>query len=192
MVYNEHLLQITNNDMDYDSYQEAILQAGALTATHHKKQCTGWFQMSPSTLAPLITERNQILHALKRSHHLSPTIHAAMHSDPKRLNRHIAHAVSHAKATWYADVCSKIHNMCMDPRLAWEHIRLLTKGEAAHHEKRRRWRCVSPTVRVLLMHRRICQYLPPTLTEYTMPNDLLTPLFWPKYLNAAPLSLIHI
>jgi hypothetical protein len=24
----------------------------------------------------------------------------------------------------------------MDPRLAWEHIRLLTKGEAAHHEKK--------------------------------------------------------
>ncbi len=24
----------------------------------------------------------------------------------------------------------------MDPRLAWEHIRLLIKGEAAHHEKK--------------------------------------------------------
>jgi hypothetical protein len=139
MVYNEHLLQITHNDMDYDSYQETILQAGALTATHHKKQCTGtgWFQMSRSILAPLITERNQILHALKRSHHLSPTIHATMQGDLKRLNRHIAHAVSHAKATtWYADVCSKIHNMRMDPCLAWAHISLLTKGEAAHHEKK--------------------------------------------------------
>ena len=25
MIYNEHLLQLTSNDMDYDSYQEAIL-----------------------------------------------------------------------------------------------------------------------------------------------------------------------
>ena len=98
MVYNEHLLQITHNDMDYDSYQEAILQAGALTATHHKKQCTGWFQMSRATLVPLLTERNQILHALKRNHHLSPSIHITMQSDLKRLNRHIAYAVSHAKA----------------------------------------------------------------------------------------------
>jgi len=136
MVYNEHLLQLTNTDMDYDSYQEAILQAGALTATHHKRKCEGWFQMSRATLAPLLTERNQVLHALKRAHHLSPYIHATMQSDLKRLNRHIAHAVSHAKATWYADVCSKIHNMNMEPRLAWEHIRLLTKGEAAHHEKK--------------------------------------------------------
>ena len=136
MEYNEHLLQLTTNDMDYDEYQEAILQAGALTATHHKRKCNGWFQMSRITLAPLITERNQVLHAIKRNHHLSPAIHKTMQADLKRLNRHIAHAVSHAKATWYADICSKIHNMCMDPRLAWEHIRLLTKGEAAHHEKK--------------------------------------------------------
>jgi hypothetical protein len=122
--------------MDYDSFQEAILQAGALTATHHKRQCTGWFQMSRTTLAPLITEHNQILHAIKRTHHLSSDIHTTMQSDLKQLNRHIAHAVSHAKATLYADVCSKIHNMHMDPRLAWEHIRLLTKGKAAHHEKK--------------------------------------------------------
>jgi hypothetical protein len=52
MVYNKHLLQLTHNKMDYDSYQEAILQAGALTATHHKCQCSGWFQMSQATLAP--------------------------------------------------------------------------------------------------------------------------------------------
>ena len=92
--------------------------------------------MSRATLAPLLTERNQILHALKHTHHLSPSIHTTMQSDLKRLNHHIAHAVSHAKAIWYADVCSKIHDMPMDPRLAcWAHIRLLTKGEAAHHEK---------------------------------------------------------
>ncbi len=41
MMYNDHLLQTTHNDMDYDTYQEAILQAGALAAAHHKKQCTG-------------------------------------------------------------------------------------------------------------------------------------------------------
>jgi hypothetical protein len=58
-----------------------------------------------------------------------------MQDDLKRLNRHIAHAVLHAKAMWNADICTKIHNMKMDPRLAWEHIQLLTKGESAHHWK---------------------------------------------------------
>jgi hypothetical protein len=83
MEYNEHLLQLTTNDMDYDKYQEAILQAGALTATNHKRKCNGWFQMSRITLAPLITERNQVLHAIKRIHHLSPAIHKTMQADLK-------------------------------------------------------------------------------------------------------------
>jgi hypothetical protein len=44
--------------------------------------------------------------------------------------------VSHAKATWYAHICQKNHDMKMEPRLAWEHIRLLTKCESAHHQCR--------------------------------------------------------
>ncbi len=122
MVYNEHLLHLTHNKMDYDSYQEAILQAGALTATHHKCQCSGWFQMSRATLAPLLAERNQVLQAIKRTHHLSSDARATMQANLKCLNCHIAHAVSHAKATWYAENCSKIHNMHMDPHLPWVHI----------------------------------------------------------------------
>jgi hypothetical protein len=136
MVYNKHLLQLTHNKMDYDSYQEAILQAGALTVAHHKCQCSGWFQMSQATLTPLLAERNQVLHAIKHTHHLSSDTRATMQANLKCLNRHIVHAVLHDKATWYAEICSKIHNMCMDPCLAWEHISLLTKGESTHHEKK--------------------------------------------------------
>jgi hypothetical protein len=122
MVYNKHLLSLTKPDVDYDSYQEIILQAGALTATHHKRQCEGWFQMSRATLAPLLKERNQALHATKCANHLSAEIQATMRADLKHLNQHIAHAVSHAKATWYANICSMIHNMSMEPHLAWAHI----------------------------------------------------------------------
>ena len=92
--------------------------------------------MTHTTLAPLITECNQLLHAIKHTHHFSPDIRTTMQSNLKWLNHHIAHALSHANATWYADVCSKIHNMRMDPRLAWEHICLFTKGKAAHHGKK--------------------------------------------------------
>ena len=135
MVYNEHLASLTTPDMEYDDYQATIMKAGELTATHHKRQCDGWFQMSRTTLAPLLKERNQLLHSVKRMQHLSTEIQASVQADLKRLNRHIAHAVSHAKAMWNADICAKIHDMKMDPRLAWEHIRLLTKGESAHHRK---------------------------------------------------------
>jgi hypothetical protein len=92
--------------------------------------------MSCTTLAPLLRECNQVLHTTKRAHHLPPDIQATMRADLKHLNHHIAHAVSYAKATWYADICSKIHDMHMEPRLAWAHIQLLEKGKSAHHQKK--------------------------------------------------------
>jgi hypothetical protein len=39
-----------------------------------------------------------------------------------------------AKAKGYTGVCRKIHEMKMNPRLAWENIRILTGGETAHHK----------------------------------------------------------
>ncbi len=135
MVYNEHLLSLTTPGIECDNYQEIILEAGMLTATYHKQQCNGWFQMSRATLAPLLKERNEVLHATNQCHHLPAAIQATMRADLKQLNRHVAHAVSHAKATWYANICRKINDMRLEPRLAWEHIRLLTKGKSAHHQR---------------------------------------------------------
>jgi hypothetical protein len=134
-MYNKHLLMLMTGPTQWDDHQELILQAGVLPATTHKRQCEGWFQMSRSTLAPLYSKRNTLKHAVKHVSHLSLAIQATMQSDLKRLNHHISHAVSHAKATWYADICQKIHDMQFDPCLAWEHIRLFTKGELAHHKK---------------------------------------------------------
>jgi hypothetical protein len=69
MVYNKHLLSLTTPNMDYNSYQEVILQVGALAATHHKCQCEEWFQMSHTTLGPFLQEHNQVLQATKHAHH---------------------------------------------------------------------------------------------------------------------------
>ena len=102
--------------MEYDDYQETILQAGAVTATHHKYQCEGWFQMSRKTLAPLIKEQNEIIHAINSE--LPNVTQDIIRSKLNCLNYHVAHAVTHAKAKWYADICSKIHDMQMDPHLA--------------------------------------------------------------------------
>ena len=38
-------------------------------------------------------------------------------------------------AMWYAHLCGHIHDMSMNPRKAWENIRILTKGETAYHRK---------------------------------------------------------
>ncbi len=102
--------------MQWDDHQEISLKAGVITATTHKHQCKGWFQMSHSTLTPLYANCNTLKHAIKHNSHLSPAIQATMQSDLKHLVRHISHAVLHAKAKWYADVCKKIHDMKFDPR----------------------------------------------------------------------------
>jgi len=104
-MYNEHLLMLmTGPTQQWDDHQELILQAGVLTATTHKRQCEGWFQMSCSTLALLYTKRNTLKHAIKQASHLPSAIEATMQFNLNRLTRHISHAVSHAKATWYADI----------------------------------------------------------------------------------------
>jgi hypothetical protein len=136
MVYSKHLQSMTTPDMDYDDYNKIIIRAGELTATAHKRNCKGWFQASQSTLGPLLAYRNRLLHSICQTSHLPPSTQASMKADLTRLNHHIAHAISHAKAKWYADICTKIHGMQMEPQLAWEPIRLLTKGETAHHCKR--------------------------------------------------------
>jgi hypothetical protein len=74
MVYNKHLISLTTPDMEYDDYQAMIMKAGELTTTHHKRKGDGWFQMSCTTLAPLLKEHNQLLHSVKRMQHLSAKI----------------------------------------------------------------------------------------------------------------------
>ena len=96
--------------------------------------------MSQAVFAPLLKERNEVLDATNRCHHLSATIQTTMRTNLKRLNRHIAHVVSHAKATWYADICQKIHDMRMEPRLAWEHIHLLAANLRTISAKQQ-WQC---------------------------------------------------
>jgi hypothetical protein len=135
MVYNKHLQSMSKPNMDYNEYNNIILNAGELTTTTHKRTCAGWFQMSRSMLAPLLSDSNKILHCVRQASHLSSLIQATMKAGLVCLNCHVALTVSHAKAKYYANICAKIHDMQMNPLLAWEHIRLLTKGETAHHSK---------------------------------------------------------
>jgi hypothetical protein len=47
---------------------------------------------------------------------------AAIKTQLKLVNKCNHGLVELAKAKWYKGVCSKIHEMNMDPRLAWENI----------------------------------------------------------------------
>jgi hypothetical protein len=93
-MYNKHLLMLmTTGPTQWDDHQELILQAGALTATTHKRQCEGWFQMNRSTLAPLYTERNTLKHAIKHASHLPPAIQTTMQFDLTPYPPHLPRSI---------------------------------------------------------------------------------------------------
>ena len=98
--------------------------------------CEDWFQFSLDNLTPTIAERNEILHALRSAQHLPPSIITTLCDSLQRLSKHVKDKVLIVKAKWAAHLCSKIHDMAMNPCVAWEHIHLLTGGTKVHYKKK--------------------------------------------------------
>jgi hypothetical protein len=135
--YNNILLASTEMiAMSYEDFNKSIIAAGTEAALLVKSTCKNWFQFSVSNLAPIIAERNEVLDALGSAKSLPPSIIATMHDSLQCLLKHVKDKVLIAKAKWAAHLCSNIHDMAMNPRIAWEHIRLLTGGTMVHHKKK--------------------------------------------------------
>ena len=121
--YNELLADAIAdlNDMSYDAFNDAIRKAGEETALIVGSRCEDWFQFNLTDLIPPIEERNHLLHALRSSTDLPPSIIDSMRVQLQCLNKHVKDKVLIAKARWAAHVCSKIHDMRANPRVAWEY-----------------------------------------------------------------------
>jgi hypothetical protein len=122
--------------MSYEDFNDAIKKAGEETALLIGSKCKDWFQYNAANLAPPIEERNKLLHALHSSSDLPQSIADSMCITLHCLNKNVNDKVLIAKACWAAHLCSKIHNMLSNPRVAWEYIRLLTGGTTVHHKKK--------------------------------------------------------
>ena len=133
LLYNKYLLQFSSRGMSYKEYCDAIIHAGETTATIITRSCEGWYRASEAILAPAIQEKNRFRHRLHDRGHLSPGEAATIRTRLKIISKRNHNLVELAKARWYKGVCGKIHKMHIDPRLAWENIRILTGGETAHH-----------------------------------------------------------
>jgi len=133
-LYNKYLLQLTSRDMTYNKYCKAIVHAGETTVTAVTRACKVWYKASEDILAPAIQEKNCLRHRLHHSSNLSPVEIADIKTRLKLVNKCNHDLVELTKARWYKGVCGKIHEMNMDPRLAWENIRILTGGKTAHHQ----------------------------------------------------------
>ena len=65
---------------------------------------------------------------------LSQTEISQIQQQLKDVTKRNQDLVELAKAQWYSSICANIHNMGINPRLAWENICILTDGETAHHK----------------------------------------------------------
>ena len=117
-------------------FNDVIKKAGEDTALLVGSQCDSWFHFNADKLAPSIEEYNQVLHALRSSPDLPPSIADSLRVQFQCLNKHVKDKVLIIKACWAACLCSKIHNMRSNPGVPWEYIRLFTKGNSAHHKKK--------------------------------------------------------
>ena len=126
-------MQLTSRDMSYDSFCDSVVRASEATAMTVNRSCMGWYAASERILAPAIQEKNHLRHRLHDRIGLSPDKISRAKVQLKLLNKRNHDLVKLAKARWYKGLCEKIHQMNMDPRTAWERIRILTGGETAHH-----------------------------------------------------------
>jgi hypothetical protein len=131
---NKYLLKLTSRDMTYDIFCEAVMRAGRKTAVSIESKCEGWYKASESILIPAIEEKNRLRHRLQDKSNLNDDEIADLHLKLKQINKHNHDLVDLAKARWYSGICSNIHSMRFNPRLAWENITLLASGETAHHK----------------------------------------------------------
>ncbi len=153
-LYNKYLLELTTKDMRYDKFCKAVVQAAQETATAIENKCEGWCTASKDILTPAIEEKNRLHHQLHDKHLLTLAEIEQLKKKLKEINKCNRDLVELAKACWYGRICGKIHNMQMNPRLAWENIRILTGGETAHHKT-----TINMAMKMVLLHqtlKKIC------------------------------------
>ena len=133
--FNKNALALTSANMDYDDFNTAILDAGKATIVTIKERCQGWYEFSKNDLMPIIEEKNRLVHTLRHADGIPDTVITSLKCHLKRITKHVKDMVLLAKSRWYSSICGRIHDMRMNPRLAWENIRTLTGGESAHHKR---------------------------------------------------------
>jgi len=133
-LYNKYLLDFTTRDMTYDNFCKAVVRASRETNMSIENKCEGWYTASEAILAPTIEEKNRLRHKLQERNRFTATEIDQFQQQLKNITKCNRDLVKLAKARWYSEICTDIHNMRMNPRLAWENLCLLTGGETAHHK----------------------------------------------------------
>ena len=104
--------------MDYKDFNEAIRQSGTKTVLSLKEQCKGWYMFSRNNLLPIIEEKNQLVHTLRQQDH-PMEVTELLKCSLKRVSKQVRDIVLLATLHWYSHVCLHIHDMRINPQVAW-------------------------------------------------------------------------
>ncbi len=133
-LYNDAALAATTIDMDYEEFNNAICRSGMNTALSLKEHCEGWYTFSQMDLLLIIEEKNWLVHTLRQKAH-PVEVADLLQSSLKCVTKQVKDTVRLTKLRWYSNTCLHIHDMRVNPWLAWEYIRILTGGKTAYHKK---------------------------------------------------------
>ena len=92
------------------------------------------YEFSQTELLPITEEKNLLVHTLQHKVH-SVEVAGSLRYSLKRVTKQVKDMVLLAKTCWYSNICLHIHDMRVNPRLAWEYICIITGGKTAHHKK---------------------------------------------------------
>jgi len=82
----------------------------------------------------VLEEKNRIVHTLWHAANIPDSSRESLKCQLRSITKHVKDLVLLAKSRWYSKICGHIHNMRMNPWLAWEN-----SGECAHHKKLSTW-----------------------------------------------------
>ena len=89
----------------------------------------GWFHHSRETLQLEISNRHTILHEI---HTTSEAPSSQTLKLLKSLQFKVDEAIAVAKTRWLRHLAETIDDTAFNPKVVWEHIRLLSDGECHH------------------------------------------------------------
>ena len=119
----------SSNQSSYNHLAKCITSAANATLIDNRPHNPPWFNLSESTLTPLINTRNSTQHL----YFTPPT--PALKTNFSLVRTAIKKAVKAAKLKWLEKQAIKVKDLNLNPKDAWDTIKMLRQGLSHHHHK---------------------------------------------------------
>jgi len=130
-AFNVELNNIVDNcvDLSYEEFNNYIKDAANKVVREEVDDNRGWFEFSSDLLRPLIDRRNSLLARARVIHGCDEDLKQQCRDAKNDLKD----AIAVAKGRWIEHLVSKISQIKLNPKEAWDNIKLLSNGFVGHH-----------------------------------------------------------